>query len=354
MIYNASASWGNWQSITPDPKIKNATTVSNPGFYVNLINGQRAGYPNGAKREGAYLTVGLAGWQNYKGAYVETSCWLNPAIVEYNVTIHNNILDFAESPDQGQLVSLANNTTPADIANTTKIQRTTIDGYTEWLSMFVNANASVSISSVGGYNASYSYDFATFNPVAAQHMDLGHDVTALGFKDPTEDVIFKYNQLMLRGGVLASRLNDVLAGVDTGLTLKQTVKGTQTVEQNVFKSDLRWYAGATVVELLTILLILPMFWGWWTLGETNYTLSPFTMALAFDSPLLDDVNSATGARGVVRELGNMQVKFGLVGHEDSRLDQVAADGQAGIASGRLGIAEGSGVVRPRKGMKVAR
>lgn len=41
-------------------------------------------------------------------------------------------------------------------------------------------------------------------------------------------------------------------------------------------------------------------------------MSPFNVSLAFDSPLLEDVNSATGAKGVVREMGGTQLKFGVV------------------------------------------
>jgi hypothetical protein len=355
MIHNVSASWGTWKSTSRDPGIKNATQTSNPAFYVNLINGQVPGYPPDAKREGAYLTVGIAHWVNWEGAYVETSCWLNPAVVEYDVIIKDNTIDFDGTSNQGRLVSLANNTAPANVNDTQKLQMTTIDGFTEWLSMFVNANGSATLSSAGGKNATYSPDFATYNPVVAQHMDLNDFGKAtLSFLDPTEDVILKYNQLMFRGGVMESYYPDVANYIDDGLSLDQTVEARQTIEQPVFKSDLRWYAGATAIELITVLLVLPMFWGWWMLGGTNYTLSPFTMALAFDSPLLEDVNSAAGARGVVRELGNMQLKFGLVSETDSPIERAKGDTGADIASGRLGIAEVSGVVRPRKAMRFAK
>jgi hypothetical protein len=96
-----------------------------------------------------------------------------------------------------------------------------------------------------------------------------------------------------------------------------------------------------------------MFWGWWTRGwwtlGCNLTLSPFAIALAFDSPLLRDVNSAAGAKGVVNELGNMKVKLGVVSDDESSTvsDGLRQDGYAG----RLGIGEMQSVVRPRKGTK---
>jgi hypothetical protein len=356
MMYNISATWGSWTSIGSDVH-DNATFRSNPAFYVNLINGQVPGYPPDAKREGAYLTVGIINLVHNAGTYVETNCWLKSAMVEYDVIIENNAVTFDGSTDQGRLVSLANNTSPANIQAVNEIQPTTLDGITGWLAMFVNANASVGLNSVGGKQATYSPDYLTYNPVVAQHMDLfATGAKELKFLDPTESVIFKYNQIMFRGGVVESGVPNIMerGHIDAGLSLNQTVMAKQTLTQNVFKSDLRWYAGATAIELITVLLVLPMFWGWWTLGGTNYTMSPLTMALAFDSPLLADVNSAAGAKGVVREIGNVQLKFGLVSETDRALESSNGGQEDGAASGRLGIAEAGSVVRPRRGMKFSK
>jgi hypothetical protein len=356
MMYNISATWGSWTSIGSDAH-DNATFRSNPAFYVNLINGQVPGYPPGAKREGAYLTVGIINLVHNAGTYVETNCWLKSAVVEYDMIIEHNAVTFDGSTDQGRLVSLANNTSPANIQAVNEIQPTTLDGITEWLAMFVNANASVVLNSVGGKEATYSPDYSTYNPVVAQHMDLfATGAEELRFLDPTDSVIFKYNQIMFRGGVVESGVPNIMerGHIDAGLSLDQTVAAKQTLTQNVFKSDLKWYAGATAIELITVLLVLPMFWGWWTLGGTNYTMSPLTMALAFDSPLLADVNSAAGAKGVVREIGNVQLKFGLVSETDCALESTNGGQEDGAASGRLGIAEAGSVVRPRRGMKFSK
>ena len=105
------------------------------------------------------------------------------------------------------------------------------------------------------------------------------------------------------------------------------------------------YAAAAVFELVTVLLVLPMFWGWWTLG-TELTLSPFGIALAFGSPLLSSVNSAVGAKGVVRQLGNVELKYGLVAGEDSK-----GLPQGGTPLGRLGIARSDHVVGPVEGLR---
>ena len=79
------------------------------------------------------------------------------------------------------------------------------------------------------------------------------------------------------------------------------------------------------------------------------TLSPFALALAFDSPILKGVNSAAGSRGVVKELGSMRLRFGEVVSDMPAVP----DGEVpdGAATGRLGVAESHNVTRPRKGMQ---
>lgn len=54
--------------------------------------------------------------------------------------------------------------------------------------------------------------------------------------------------------------------VDQGLNSNQTLTASQTLTQNVYHSDLRWFTGAAVLEMLAILAVAPVFWGWWTLG----------------------------------------------------------------------------------------
>jgi hypothetical protein len=92
------------------------------------------------------------------------------------------------------------------------------------------------------------------------------------------------------------------------------------------------------------LLMLAFLQGWWKLG-CNLTLSPFCTALAMDAPLLREVNSAVGARGVVQELGDLKVKFGIV-------NPATVEGtQDGFATGRLGFGKERTVFAPQDGAK---
>ena len=87
-----------------------------------------------------------------------------------------------------------------------------------------------------------------------------------------------------------------------------------------------------------------------TLGF-NATLSPFTIALAFHSPLLNTVNSAAGAEGVVEILGEVRLKFGAVDADNVNNTQGDPRGEEAYSTGRLGLGLSESVLQPRKGSK---
>jgi hypothetical protein len=135
MTRSFNATWGGWTSVAPDGAgDPNLLVRSNPAFYVQLMAGED-NYPPGADREGAWLQVGLANWDHFKGSYDQTTCWLYSAIVEYDVTMEGNFISLDDSPNQGRLVRLANNTRPADILKVNESQMTTLDGISQWLSV---------------------------------------------------------------------------------------------------------------------------------------------------------------------------------------------------------------------------
>jgi hypothetical protein len=96
-----------------------------------------------------------------------------------------------------------------------------------------------------------------------------------------------------------------------------------------------------------------VFYGWWKIGLPDLTLSPFHLAKLFDAPLLRDVNSNTGARGIVRDVGSLPVKLGLVEtptYPDTGFNELSTMGLQRRAS-RVGIAESQRVAVPWKGMR---
>lgn len=127
------------------------------------------------------------------------------------------------------------------------------------------------------------------------------------------------------------------------------MQGTQDNKVNVFQSELRWFVGAAILDVLAILAILPLFWGFWRLPG-NVTRSPFGIALAFDAPLLEGIHSTAGAEGVVKDLGEARVAFGLVRDPSNPfVDREELQYGNPSAVGRLGIGDARQVIKPQLG-----
>ena len=98
------------------------------------------------------------------------------------------------------------------------------------------------------------------------------------------------------------------------------------------RSDLRWWAGAAALDILTILVVLPLFNHWWTFDRAR-TLSPLELAVAFNAPLVRNIPSTSGAEGVVKDLGDVRVRFGAFAEDDG----LSANNRAQTLRSRLGI-----------------
>lgn len=337
-----NATWGPWKSYYEN---HGDLLARLPIYYTSLSQDTK-----GVTHEAALLTVGLAAWFDSRGEFVQTICELRPAILEYDISIEGHTISLPSQPDQGRFVAFVNNTKPeSETPAALKMkQPSTINSIPDALAPLINANASALLNENTSPGIIYSPDPQTFNVNVLRHYNYSNGAYDLNFIDPTPNIIFDFNRLMLRSAAAASNYTHVKSLVDDGVLTNQTVLAHQTVQRNIFKSDLRWYAGAAIFELVTVVLILPMFWGWWTLG-CHLTLSPFALALAFDSPILKGVNSAAGARGVVREMGGSKLKFGEVVSDIPAVPN--GEVPSGATTGRLGVAESHNVVRPRKGMQ---
>lgn len=80
-----------------------------------------------------------------------------------------------------------------------------------------------------------------------------------------------------------------------------------------------------------------MFWGWWSL-QKHLDLSPFSVASAFNAPLLREADPRQGANGIVKRLEDVRVRYGMVfGAADGT--GPGRSGRETIREGRIGIGE---------------
>ena len=237
MTHNMSAQWGPWHEYDhPD----NGASVSYlPMFYTEL-----GVYPQPlGSSEAAYLTTGLVSWVDLRGEFVQTVCLLRPAIVEYEVVLKDNIVTLPRESNTGRVISLANNTVAADFTDMTTRQSATMDAITYFMGLYIQTNASVELiareAAGGGF---YTPNAASMNIEVYRHWNLtGNSCSDLSFHDPIPGIIFDFNQIMFRAGVMAASFPSTSHLMDPGLSLNQTVQATQTLSGDIFRSDLRWY-----------------------------------------------------------------------------------------------------------------
>lgn len=262
------------------------------------------------------LTVGRLQMRETSGRFIETKCSLLPAVVQYEVVFEEGRVTLPRSSGQGAVVALANNTSPPS-ASIKNLPLTTY-GLDVDMHICLDQNATVERQAGDESPWAINLDSWTANAEVWKYLDWNAPLEYTSFVDPTDDIIFAFNKYMLRGASLAASWSNASQLIDEGLSTHQTVSGwTRPI---VYHSDLRWYVGAAILELLTILVILPLFWGWWTL-ECDTSLSPLNIALAFQSPILRDVDPASGARGVVEKLGHRKIRLGVI----ERVEHIDAD-----------------------------
>jgi hypothetical protein len=156
-----------------------------------------------------------------------------------------------------------------------------------------------------------------------------------GLDDPLIELLRKINTLSFVSALyLANQpqtpVSDRAAlGMESQRSLSSV---TGIVEE--YSTDFRYVAGALVATLITIILVLPVYWGFWKLGR-KVTLGPLEIANAFNAPIIRPEN----VRGhhadfeeVLQEVGGRRVRYGQL--KDA-------------PPGSMGIAEPEAVEKPR-------
>lgn len=288
------------------------------------------------------LVVGTASLKNCSGRYVETACTLVAAILEYEINVRDgNAITFARPASEARLVGLPNNT-HVD-SNDTEIPLT-FTALGAFLDGQIFSNVSmVPASDPREQGAAVMPEQDSFNNFATRYA-IEMAICESEFRDPTADILSDFNNLMVRSAIIAAGLSNSTAGQGNGVTLNQNITANQTLTLNVFQSDLEWFAGAVIFQVFAVLTIIPVYFGFWKLG-LRATMSPLDLAKAFEAPLLKNVNSAAGSRGIVKAMGDVKVRLGQA--TEQRVD----DPEKGFVRSRLAIAEADGVVTPQKGTR---
>jgi hypothetical protein len=159
------------------------------------------------------------------------------------------------------------------------------------------------------------------------------DLTSLNFTDPFIDLIRQVNTVAFISSLYLTnapfltyeqRLAEQLSS--------QKFDTTVTGWVEIYQTNNAFLIGALAATLVTILCVLPVYYGFWQLGR-KMTLGPFEIAAAFNAPMFTQHGTNKRVSNVdelLSEIGKRRVQYGqLVG-----------------TPGQLGIAEAHRVARP--------
>lgn len=88
----------------------------------------------------------------------------------------------------------------------------------------------------------------------------------------------------------------------------QVVQYTGQSTIAVYRSNFKIMAFAVILNLLGVMSILPLFWGWWQL-ERKTSFSPLEIANAFEAPLLREVHGNATQSQIRNRVGQKKVKY---------------------------------------------
>ena len=161
-----------------------------------------------------------------------------------------------------------------------------------------------------------------------------YDIDRPGLDDPAIELLRKVNTLsfvaaLYLKGQPAVNVTDRSAQGMANQTVLTSVTGI--VEE--YDTDFNYVAGALVASFVTMLLVFPVYWGFWKLGR-KVTLGPLEIANAFNAPVIrpENVKAQHGDfEEVLQEVGKRRVRYGQL--KDA-------------PPGSMGIADPEHVIKP--------
>ncbi|KAF1851232.1 uncharacterized protein K460DRAFT_351185 [Cucurbitaria berberidis CBS 394.84] len=166
-----------------------------------------------------------------------------------------------------------------------------------------------------------------------------YDIDKAGKDDPAVELLRKINTLSFVAGLYlkGAPAIDVKKRAEAGMSSQAILTSvTGIVEEYV--TSFAYVAGALAATFITLLLVLPVYWGFWQLGR-KVTLGPLEISHAFGAPILapERTKAHHGEFDVVlEEVGHRRVQYG------QRVD---------APPGHMGIAEPDMVTKPRSSDK---
>ncbi|KAL6704625.1 hypothetical protein ACN47E_008022 [Coniothyrium glycines] len=163
-----------------------------------------------------------------------------------------------------------------------------------------------------------------------------YDIDRTGKDDPAVEMLRRINTLSFVAGLYLNQAPsiDVKDRPARGLP-SQTIQTSVTGIVEEYITQFAYVGGALGATFLTLLLVLPVYWGFWQLGR-KVTLGPLEISNAFGAPIIapDRTKAYHGDFDqVLEDVGKRRVKYGQLKN---------------APQGQMGIAEPDKVLEPAK------
>ena len=164
--------------------------------------------------------------------------------------------------------------------------------------------------SLGNWQESNLSTFA--NQYYKNRNTLDHHVADLScpssWSNPTDDILAALNNIMFRTALKAASVNQTLYPLEGNFPIHSTIEAIRTTEQSVYQSNMGYLYAAIGILQLGVIVVLPVFYGWWKLGR-KFTMSPIDVANAFSAPVLSGTTPGADVQQLLREAGHRRIQY---------------------------------------------
>ncbi|KAK0318864.1 hypothetical protein LTR54_013431 [Friedmanniomyces endolithicus] len=232
------------------------------------------------------------------GMLTVQNCTLRAATVQYPIIVNGNQSVITLDPSPSIIDDIVNEI--ADYPVVTMPGPTSLGGYAFALNnRFEGASHIRFVGAVG-------FELISTGATGSQfaNMDDVHDyeigMCNIKFNDPVQNLLAQARELMFRTSLAFGNSSNV-----------QTVSGTAARTTNVYRSHYEFLAAAVALTLVSVLVVLATFNGFWSLG-CSVSMSPIEIVKAFGAPLLAAEDSNAKAKELVESAGGRPVRYRLV------------------------------------------
>ena len=182
-----------------------------------------------------------------------------PAALEYNITIRDNVITYDPPPFRSRFATVADN-----YCSNSSVSATT--GFISLMYPYIFSNGTLGrhTDPPAGIPPLEVPNTASFSAFAWRHLEsaTNTDVCTLTTRDPMQEIVSQYNDILFRSGLIAGSWVNITRLLDISpSSVHQAVQAIRTREENVYHSDMRWFLGAASVQICTMFLILPAYYG---------------------------------------------------------------------------------------------